>query len=75
MDKYSLTFPISVGPVCVLDDVCTGQTKVSYFYLLIRAMKKNISRLQISIEINSVFLKQAVKTSDLLSARHGGLHP
>lgn len=41
-----LTLPIPTGPVCVLlYDVCAGQTKVSYFHLLIRAMKKNISRL------------------------------
>lgn len=41
-----LTLPIPAGPVWVPYDVCAGQTKVSYFHLLIRAMKKNISGLQ-----------------------------
>lgn len=43
--QNKLTLSISIGPVCVLYDVCTGQAKVSYFYLLIGAMKKNISGL------------------------------
>lgn len=41
-----LTLPISVGPVCVLYDVGTGQTEVSNFHLLIRAVKENISGLE-----------------------------
>lgn len=41
-----LTLPTPAGPVWVLNDVCAGQAEVSYFHLLVRAMKKNISGLQ-----------------------------